>query len=858
YNTEEFMDASILDFSYLHRAQADEHGFVFAGTDGHFYFQDGTRARFWGINVAKESVFQSDERIDEAVRAISRAGFNLVRIHHIDGVGGLLPSERAANPDRIDPEKLDRVDYWIYRLKQAGIYVYLDLLDFRTFFEEERVTNAEKLGRGAKPYAVFDNHLIELQQQYARHLLIEHTNPYTGLSYAEDPTVCMIEICDENGLYFSRSRWGDLVEPYASDLRRRFNEWLQERYGNTLNLAEAWTDFTGDRGLLEGENLEEGTVWLFPEARYPGRFVSPGGESPRLQRGRAADRRLFIDHIHSEYLRRMKTYLRRRGVKVPITAVLDFNHVADMRTVAESLDFMGTNFYYDHPLWRKGNEWHLPAFHENRNPISDPRTETFVPRMLVSRIWGVPSVVREWNVCWPNHHRAAGMLEAAAYSTLQDLDAVILFTYDLIDGKRRIEFFDVSTDPVRWGLQGLCAKMYLQRDVRAAKHSTAMAFSRVDSFYPTWQPMPTEAYKLGWVSRFYTLFFDEEVPKEQPDILMASGRSASGVYDRNRAILCSNWPTEDLHDHKRDQSLEEKAGYQVATVPGDHGYYTFGGTMFSAGQTLRFLTDPAFLVADVKAQNYRPIGSSRDRESCVGFRDTQRDNYVFRRLTAHQKLRCALDALKQIYDAPVSHDFVDRKEYRSDTRQIERNIDDGVLTVQAPHFQAIGGNLSSTAARTETLDINSDADTGTVVWTSFDGKGPAASTHWMIKMVTVAENTGQAMKHHHSNAEKTVYRLEEMGDTPIRTNGRNSSTPTVVSLNGRDVLRVWLHNGLWELVYENGRYYFNCDTADVKIELPDLPDTVEVSTIGTEPPERSPQNQPLKYGASFSLLSMSP
>lgn len=356
YHDEQFMDAGMLDFSYLHGAPAGKKGFVFAGTDGHFYFEDGSRARFWGINIAKESVFQTDAKIDSAVEAISRAGFNLVRIHHIDGVGGLLPEDRAANPERIDARALDRVDYWIGRLKDAGIYVYLDLLDFRTFFEQERVTNAAELGRAAKPYAVFDNHLIELQQQYVRHLLIEHTNPYTGLTYAEDPAVAMIEICDENGLYFSRDEWGELVDPYGSDLRRRFNNWLRDRYGTTANLAEAWTDFEGNRGLLSDEDLTEGTVWLFPEARFPGRFASGQGESARLQRGRAADRRLFIDEIHREYLRRMKTYLRRRGVRVPITAVLDFNHVADMRTVADSMDFMGTNFYYDHPIWRRGNE----------------------------------------------------------------------------------------------------------------------------------------------------------------------------------------------------------------------------------------------------------------------------------------------------------------------------------------------------------------------------------------------------------------------------------------------------------------------------------------------------------------------
>ncbi len=857
YNRHEFVDASVIDFSYLHDREAGKRGFLFAGTDGHFYFEDGSRGKFWGLNVAKDSVFQPNDRIDKAVAAVSRAGFNLVRIHHIDGVGGLLPLERAGDPQRIDPEKLDHLDYWVYRLKEAGIYVYLDLLDFRTFTETEGVTNAAALGRAAKPYAVFDNNLIELQQQYARRLLIEHVNPYTGLTYAQDPAVAMIEICDENGLYFARKRWGDLVEPYASQLRRQFNQWLAQRYGDTATLVEAWTDVEGNEGLLDGESLEEGTVWLFPEARMPGKFpAAKAGESQRLQRGRAADRRLFIDSVHTEYLRRMSTYLRRRGVKVPITAVLDFNHVADMRTVADQLDFIGTNFYYDHPSWRAGNEWHLPAFHEDLNPLADTRTETFIPRTLVSRVWGRASVVREWNVCWPNQHRAAGMVEAAAYSVLQDLDAVILFTYDLLDAKHRVEFFDVRRDPTRWGLMGLCARMFLQRDLRPARYRTAMGFSEVDSFYPTWQPMPTEDYKLGWVSGFYTLFFDEKAPSGGPDLLMASGRSASGVYDRENTVICSNWDAEDLLDHKRDQSIEQKSGYQVATVPGDYAYYTFGGTMFSPGHKQRVQTDPAFLVADVEAKDLRPIGIDAAGEGCVGFRDMRRNIYVFRRLTAHQKLRVALDALGQIFGAPISHDYVNANVYRSDTGQITRDLNAGLMTVDTPCLHAVAGALSNSAkAKTSQLQVSTASATGAVIWASLDRKSPAESQHWVLKMATVAANTGQSMELHYSNDEKTVYVLEQIGDSPITTMAEKTSRPTVVSLGGREVLRIYLKNGTWELIYEQGRYYLSCDTAGVQVELPGFGPTVSVATV-TASAAGSPQaqQQPFTYPEAFKLV----
>ncbi len=104
-------DSSLVDFSNLLDGPCGKRGRLFTGRDGNFYFEDGTRGRFWGINVAKDSVFQPTERIDEAVNAIARAGFNLVRLHHIDDVKGLLPPERVGSAEIIEPAKLAALDH---------------------------------------------------------------------------------------------------------------------------------------------------------------------------------------------------------------------------------------------------------------------------------------------------------------------------------------------------------------------------------------------------------------------------------------------------------------------------------------------------------------------------------------------------------------------------------------------------------------------------------------------------------------------------------------------------------------------------------------------------------------------------
>src|SRR5690606_29065073 len=134
-----------------------------------------------------------DAEIDAMVMNFKRAGLNLIRLHHFDERDGIINLD-AADSRHFVPARLKQLDYWIYKAKQNGLYIYLDLLDYRRFKEGDGVPNAEAIGRAARPYNIFDRRLIELQKEYARKLLREHVNPYTGLAYADDPAVVMLEI----------------------------------------------------------------------------------------------------------------------------------------------------------------------------------------------------------------------------------------------------------------------------------------------------------------------------------------------------------------------------------------------------------------------------------------------------------------------------------------------------------------------------------------------------------------------------------------------------------------------------------------------------------------------------------------
>ena len=246
-------------------APAGKHGFVQA-KDGHFYFEDGIRAKFWGTNLTFNANFPDKKQAEILADRIAFFGFNAVRLHHMDFYfepSGIFEDKDPAfkNPQmkktgHLSKKQLDWLDYLIYQLKQRGIYVDMNLLVSRHFTLADGVKDADKLDMAAKPASMFDPKLIELQKQYAKDLLT-HFNPYTKLRYRDDPAIALIEITNENSIleYWQNNKLnGDFMEfkqdpipeYYTQQLDRRWNEWLKQKYSTIEKLKDSW-------GLVKNE-----------------------------------------------------------------------------------------------------------------------------------------------------------------------------------------------------------------------------------------------------------------------------------------------------------------------------------------------------------------------------------------------------------------------------------------------------------------------------------------------------------------------------------------------------------------------------------------------------------------------------
>ncbi len=558
-----FPDSSLVDFSYLLSPPAGKFGFVKLGEDGHFYFsKNNQRARFWGIVVSQEHVDIPRERIAEIVETLARAGINMLRLHAMDNRGGeeygmvrrTIIDEAFPNhthSQNFNKDFWDRIDYWIGECKKRGLYVYLVLRGYRTFREGDGLPNAAKLDRAARPYAMFNRRLIELQKDYARKFMVEHINPYTGLSYANDPAIAAVEIFNEDSLFMRPDKWQTMVEPYLSEFRQLWNDWLRQKYGNTESLRKAWTNYRGECALGRDESLEDGTVAL-PDMKIENyeKALAADYKDPLRSPVRRRDGAAFAIELQIKYLKEMQDYLRQIGVKVPLTGVVDSQVVADTFTVGEVLAFTGENAYYSHPIFLPGKEWVGKAFYEDVNFIKQRGVWSLMA--FISRYhWAERAIgVREWATCWPNKYRASSILEMAAYGRLQDLDLLTYFQYNTTGDFTRIGSFNITCDPARWLLFGLAAKIFLGDDISVAKHTVEISYSHAD--LTAWASFVQHHHTLAWLSRVVNRYLAENTrgnatTKEQASLMITSGRTHNiNLQKAEKSLIYSNCPAFDF------------------------------------------------------------------------------------------------------------------------------------------------------------------------------------------------------------------------------------------------------------------------------------------------------------------------
>ena len=491
------LEAPDFPFDVRPEAPAGGSGFVDTNQAGHFVLGTGERIRFWGVGVGQQLLCPTKETAERLADRLAAFGVNLVRVQGLDAV---IFDSSEGNTRSLNAEKLDRFDYLVAQLKERGIYVDLVLIAFRQFRAGDGVVDwsastlhgSYEKERLLRSTGMFDPQVLELHREYAEQLL-QHRNPYTGGTYANEPAVAMIEIINETTLLYGWLR--DYLnaaseEPtrltayYSRELDVLWNLWLQDTYVTREALEARWEPVRAGRvGLLADEDPAQGTV---RRTLYT--------EQDKNSEARSHDLLSFYADLERTYFVDFASFLRNElGVRVPISGTHTFHGMAGQPIQAE-LDFVGMHVQWQHPILMSGQTFNDLPFRILNTPmvrgeIEDIpyRADWIETKNTLARVAysataeGKPLLVSEYNHAFPNEYRAEFPLLLAAYASLQDWDGVVLHEYGLHE-EQLLESslqspFAIANDPAVMTQLPVAAMAFRHGDIVPAERTERVAYN---------------------------------------------------------------------------------------------------------------------------------------------------------------------------------------------------------------------------------------------------------------------------------------------------------------------------------------------------------------------------------------------
>lgn len=566
-------------------APAGKHGRIVRSGDQLLY--GDKPIKLWGLNLCYGDCAPEKELADRRAKLYRKYGINAVRLHKFaDGPGwaGIQSKESCVE---FDPAALDRMDYQVAKLKQAGIYVKLSA-HFGTLklgpADKSMVPYIEEFGQVRRSERVETPHSAihyspELQEVQIRQIvnLLEHRNPHTGLSYAEDPAVAYLEIINEQSIFFFTS-----MAPLKQSLTlrkqvgERFSRWLGQRYGSAEKLEAAWgkaafnsfqgDGFSGDESL-EGESiLPLGNPWYWDPDQLAG--------SQKFRRRRLLDSLEFLYELQRDFFLRYGRAVRKAGYRGELVssnwqAGRAFSHFA--------------NLHSDYLVGTIDRHNYFGGGQANATMLAGPGSGMLSSGM--QQVADRPFMLSEWIHVFPNQWGVEGPAILGAYGMgLQGWDVSFMFQNgDRGAFSQRLgrQQWDVMAPQILGAFPAI-ARQVLRGDVAEGKPA-ALRNVHLPSLFEA---------RLGFDDRVAQGYDDKELDSRTvPAATLAATRSAVAFTDRY-----TDTSPFDLKPFLRQGQIVSSTG-QLRWQPGDEaglpgGFFTLdtpatkAAVGFAQGRTL--------------------------------------------------------------------------------------------------------------------------------------------------------------------------------------------------------------------------------------------------------------------------------
>jgi hypothetical protein len=399
--------------------------------DGHFFY-NGKRIRFWGtnfVNTVKQQLGDIELMFDRLVDA----GFNAVRLNIFEPTfleGQTQDTWHIRSTSIGDTGAMGRLDYAIYQAKQKGMFFYITLNKYDSLpegdydvlpddgYRAEWVNMVSNLSFLDLVY--LDERCQAVQTAYCK-ALINHVNPYTGKTYADEEAIALYELFNENCFltnftpqYTNQGTlWNALPAYVKENVRVKWNDWLVRKYGNQTNVYNAWK-VGSVSNMYAGETLASLNIHFNNGPQHT-------GQRPR-------DIMEFNTWLYNDYNQRLIAELRAlgtpgRGINVvPITPTGVYSTPLIRYYGAQITgDFTATSNY---ALAVKKSATPVPFLSRLKaHPV-------FESPMDIVRVKDKPFVIYETNDYRPNAYGVEYPIRVAAQMAWQDADGVFWFCWD--------------------------------------------------------------------------------------------------------------------------------------------------------------------------------------------------------------------------------------------------------------------------------------------------------------------------------------------------------------------------------------------------------------------------------------------
>ncbi len=382
-------------------APAGKHGGVRMEGD-HFQLEDGTHIKFWGTNLSYSQCAPAHDVAEDLAKRFARYGINAVREHKFTGPSGWQGIGDPNDTTVLLPEGLDNLDYLNAQFTKRGIYYGFS----HTFGMQVRPGNKDQLLNYQEIMDQLKGNtygLINVAED-CQDLLIKsvtniltHKNAYTGVTYAQDPALCYIELQNEDDIFwFATAQIVKKCPTYAKKLQERFCDWLTKRYSHESALVAAWGP------LKPGESLEKKSIE--PTLMAYSFFETTLAQQNPQGKQRSLDCALFLHEIQEQFYSKFVKAIRDAGYKGPLCgspwqapAMVPeyYNLLSDYNVgYIDRHNYFGGNDVFETMLGNPGSGYLSTGLQQVANR---------------------PFGVSEWITQWPALYQADGVVMMAAY-----------------------------------------------------------------------------------------------------------------------------------------------------------------------------------------------------------------------------------------------------------------------------------------------------------------------------------------------------------------------------------------------------------------------------------------------------------